>query len=206
MAPSGWLERLRPSPPWQSVLYQALDLETSGLEAQRDEILSVGIVPVRDGIVRFGERFASLVRPRDLSKLSLEGLRAHHILPLDLADAPPLAQVLPEIARRLEGAVLLLHHAAIDLGFLRQAFRVHRLRWPAPAVVDTVALLAKLESRRQFLDAHPEPLPGSLAEARAYFGLPEYPNHEALTDAVATAELFLALRHRLGAKTLRQLR
>jgi DNA polymerase-3 subunit epsilon len=37
-------------------------------------------------------------------------------------------------------------------------------------------------------------------------GLPPYQAHDALTDAVATAELFLVLRHELGARTLRDLR
>ena len=45
----------------------------------------------------------------------------------------------------------------------------------------------------------------NLADARRACGLPDYPAHDALTDAVATAELFLVLRHRLGARTLREL-
>jgi DNA polymerase-3 subunit epsilon len=46
----------------------------------------------------------------------------------------------------------------------------------------------------------------NLTAARHALGLPEYPAHDALTDAIATAELFLVLRHRLGARKLRDLR
>ena len=40
---------------------------------------------------------------------------------------------------------------------------------------------------------------------RALLGLPEYEYHHALHDALATAELFLALRARLRLERLRQL-
>jgi DNA polymerase-3 subunit epsilon len=103
--------------------------------------------------------------------------------------------------------VLLVHHEGVDVAFLRRAFdRVGR-RWPRPPVVDTARLLlahADRERRRR-----PE-LPGvppnvNLAAARRAFGLPEYPVHDALADAMAAAELFLVLRAELGAQTLRDL-
>jgi DNA polymerase-3 subunit epsilon len=46
----------------------------------------------------------------------------------------------------------------------------------------------------------------NLAGARRNHGLPDYQAHDALTDAVATAELFLVLRKVLGARTVRDLR
>jgi DNA polymerase-3 subunit epsilon len=195
------------SPPWDEVLYFALDLETSGLEPRDDEILSLAMVPVRGGVIRCGERFASLVRPADPAGLSQEGLRAHHLLPGELAAAPPFAELLPEVDRRLRGGVLVLHHAPLDLGFLRQAWRRAGRSWPRPRpqVVDTVVLLRRLEVRQRLLTPHPAPLPAALPAARAALGLPPYPHHDALVDAVATAELFLALRARLGARRLREL-
>ncbi len=195
------------SPTWDEVLYVALDLETSGLDPRGDEILSLAMVPIRDGVIRCGERFASLVRPADPAGLSQEGLRAHHLLPADLAAAPPLAELLPEVERQLRAGVLVLHHAPLDLGFLRQAWRASGRRWPRPRpqVVDTVVLLRRLEIRQRLLAPHPAPLAASLPAARAALGLPAYPNHDALIDAVATAELFLVLRARLAARRLREL-
>jgi DNA polymerase-3 subunit epsilon len=46
----------------------------------------------------------------------------------------------------------------------------------------------------------------NLSEARRAHGLPDYQAHDALIDAVSTAELFLVLRQVIGAKTLRDLR
>jgi DNA polymerase III epsilon subunit-like protein len=62
-----------------------------------------------------------------------------------------------------------------------------------------------VDRRRHALDPHAPPLPTALPAAREAFGLPRYHNHRAASDALATAELLLALRSRLGARRLRQL-
>ena len=61
---------------WDEVVFWALDLEMSGLHTGADRILSIGMVPIRQGVIRYGERFYSLVRPPDVNGLSSEGLRA----------------------------------------------------------------------------------------------------------------------------------
>ena len=52
------------SPAWDAVVYWALDLETGGLDPRADPILAVGLVPVREGTIRLGEAFRSLVCPQ----------------------------------------------------------------------------------------------------------------------------------------------
>jgi DNA polymerase-3 subunit epsilon len=108
----------------------------------------------------------------------------------------------------MEEGVLLVHNRAIDVAFLKDAYRRCRAKWPSPHVVDTVDLLVRLERKVKL--QHPE-LPADLPEvnlstAREAHGLPPYQAHDALTDALATAELFLVLRHAIGARTVRDLR
>jgi DNA polymerase-3 subunit epsilon len=119
--------------------------------------------------------------------------------------APSIARVLPEIAARLREGVLLLHFKALDLAFLREAHRRSGTSWPRPRVVDTVDLLLRLHDRQQQWTPHPPAPATGLAAARERLGLPAYPSHDALCDALATAELFLVLRSRLGLCTLRSL-
>lgn len=202
----GWLAQLRRSPAWDEVVYWALDLELSGLKDRTDEILAVGMVPIRQGTIRWGERFYSLARPRNPALVSLEGIPAHHILPGELEGAPPLIELLPQIDSRVAEGVLLVHFASIDLAFLERAHRTHRIDWRRPLVVDTVELLARLHRREHFLSESPAELPTRLDEARRHLGLPPHGAHHALADALATAELFLALRARLDAGTLKELR
>ena len=196
---------LRRSPRWDETTFWALDLETEGLSPARDAVLSVGMVPLRGGVIRAGEAYHTLVRPPSERRPDAGALGAHHLRPLDTRDAPSLGEVLPEIAARIAEGALLLHHAPIDLGFLRRAFKLHGRPWPRPPVVDTVRLLYRLADRQRFLGGGGEEPELNLFAARAQFGLPTYPPHDALTDAIATAELFLALQVRLGARRLSQL-
>lgn len=195
----------RRSPPWDSVTYWALDVETTGLDARRDALIAVGMVPVRHGAIRLGDAWASLVRPGAGVRIPVEAMRAHHIVPGDVQRAPVLTEVLPGVLRRLREGVAIVHHAAIDVAFLKAACRATGLDWPRIPVVDTVDLLWRRARRRRYAtgDAPHDP-ELNLAAARRACGLPAYPAHDATTDAIATAELFLVLRHALGARTVRE--
>lgn len=199
---------LWPSPPWDSLTYWSLDLETGGLDPRADPILSVGMVPVRQGGIRLGEAFASLVRPEEALAIDPDSIRAHQLLPGDVRDAPGLPEVLHEVDSRLREGALLVHQAALDVPFLRRAYRRAGLSWPSPPIVDTVALLIKAAKRARFLDPDAPPIEPelNLSKARRALGLPDYGAHDALTDAVSAAELFLVLRRQVAARTLRDLR
>jgi DNA polymerase III subunit epsilon len=171
----------------------ALDLETGGLDTRRDAIIAVGMVPIRDGAIRLGEAWQTLVAPE--GTVGHASIGAHHIVPSELDGAPPLLDVLREVDARLTEGALLVHGADIDVAFLKRAHKERRLRWPAPKVIDTADLLARAADRRRFLVAHaPEPQL-DLRKARRELGLPDYPAHDALSDAIAAAELYLALRY-----------
>jgi DNA polymerase-3 subunit epsilon len=196
------------SPAWASVVYWSLDIETGGLDARRDPIIALGMLPVRQGVIRLGEAFQTLVQPEAGREIRPESVRAHQLLSGEVRHAPPLGDVLAQVDERLREGALLVHHQAIDVQFLKRAYERLGRRWPKPPVVDTVELLHKLDRKTRFLrpaDASPDPPSTNLTESRRRHGLPDYQAHDALTDAIATAELFLVLRQLLGAKTLRDL-
>jgi DNA polymerase-3 subunit epsilon len=194
------------SPPWDSLVYWSLDLETGGLDPRKDPILAVGMVPIRQGVIRLGESFRSLVRPPAPSAISRASITAHQLVWDEVRWAPEVGEVLRLVDGRLREGVLLVHHAGIDVAFLQRAYRACGMRWPRPPVVDTAELILKAARHDRF--THPErgELPSvNLGAARREAGLPEYQAHDALGDAVATAELLLVLRRRLGAQRLRDL-
>jgi DNA polymerase III subunit epsilon len=190
------------SPPWDSVTYWSIDLETGGFDARQDAILAVGMVPMRGGIIRMREAYRTLVRPEDGRSIDPGSVHAHQLVWGEVRDAPPLSEVLREIDVRLREGVMLVHFRSIEIGFLKRACKRHGLRWAAPRVVDTADLLRRRASM-QNPESSQENLNLNLSEARREFGLPAYQAHDALTDAVATAELFLTLRRVLGAQTVR---
>jgi DNA polymerase III subunit epsilon len=187
-----WLARHRGGP--RHLL--ALDLETTGLDPARAEVIAVGTVPVVDGAVQLGAASATLVRP--VVRSAEEGIVAHHLRPSDVADAPELAAVVPGLLRAIAAAdALLVHHAPLDVAVLRRACATTGLPWPGPPVIDTVDLIARVRARQR-VTARGRRLARDLAGARTALGLPPYPAHDAATDAIATAELYLALQVRLS--------
>ncbi len=192
------------SPRWDQVTYWALDLETGGLDAGRDPVISIGMVPVREGTVRLGEGYRTLVRPEGEAGIDPASVAAHQLVRGDVGSAPRLAEVLPEVERRLREGVLLVHHQSIDVTFLKRDFGRIGLPWPKPRVVDTARLLA-LASRMAEPGLANDQIERNLTLARRKYGLPDYDAHDALLDAVATAELFLVLRKSLGVQRLRDL-
>lgn len=186
--------------PWAEMDCWALDLEMTGLDARRDRIVAVGMVVVRDRAIRVGEAFASLVAAPGSPPSG--GIAAHHLLPSQLAGAPELPAVVAEIDRRLQGGVLVVHAGGVDLPFLRRGYREASWPWPDPPLVDTLALLRRHEAHRLVHDPAEATLPTRLPDVRAHLGLPAHHAHDALSDAVATAEVLLVLAHRLGARTV----
>jgi DNA polymerase III subunit epsilon len=158
-------------------------------------VLSIGTVPVVDDAVLVGAATSTLVRPGRRS--AVEGIAAHHLRPSDVADAPPLSDVLPGLLDAVgvcDG--LLVHHASLDVRVLRRACAATGLRWPDPPLVDTLDLIGRVR-RRERATGSGRRLPRDLEGAREALGLPPHPAHDAVSDAIATAELFLALRARL---------
>lgn len=178
--------------------FVVLDLEMTGLDPQQDQITSLGYVLIRHGRICLQDAHHQLVA---IDGSVAQSAALHGIVDADLDDAAPLDQALATLLDVLGGRVLVLHHAPLDLGFLNAACR--RL-WEAPLVTRVVDTLA-LAHRRHHQGTHREPAEGALRlhALRAQYGLPRYPAHDALSDALATAELFLALvAHRAGKERL----
>ncbi len=172
---------------WRRVDFVALDLETTGLDPAHDEILSVGMVELRGGCIRLDSARHYLVAPdRAVPERSAV---IHQLTDDQVADGRPLGEVLPEVLGRLAGRVLLCHHAAVETGFLDAACRrIYGTAFVA-LVADTEWLIGRWLVQRN------QPLaPGALRlhALRERFNLPRYKAHDALVDALATAELFCA--------------
>ncbi len=174
----------------------ALDLETTGYDPATAEVISIGTVPIVHGAVRIGELNTTLVRPAVGS--AADGIVAHHLRPSEVAVAPPLHQVLPGVLEAIaEADALLVHHAPLDVTVLRRACSALHCTWPKPAIIDTVELIGRCRTRERATGSGRR-IPRDLAGARAAVGLPPHHAHDAGADAVATAELYLALRARLA--------
>jgi DNA polymerase-3 subunit epsilon/ATP-dependent DNA helicase DinG len=169
--------------------YVAVDLETTGLDPEREAIIEIAAITFRGHDIL--DTFDSLVNPgRDIPPFisQLTGITNSMV-----ADAPSLYALRIPLNRVLSDHVLVGHNVEFDLGFLREARLVRGNRR-----IDTVTLASILapEAGRFSL--------GALAE---FLDFPSAGggNHRALVDAEQTVELFLALRERALALSLTQL-
>ena len=181
---------------YRQASYLVLDLETTGLDATRDEVISVGMVAIDHWRVKLSTAQHLLVKPQG----SVSDSAVYHgIVDGQLVDANPFEAVLPSVLAALQGRVLVAHGASIELGFLGAACqRLYGGNLVVPTV-DTMRLgmrLYRLENTSENMTL-PE---GSLRlhTLGEKFGLPAHPAHNALNDAVATAELFLAMASHLA--------
>lgn len=176
-----------PSTPLDELPLLAVDLETTGLDPTRDHVLSVGFVPVDGGeIVLSGARRVIIAADAEVG----QSATVHGLTDDDIAAGAALVVAIEAVLRALRGRVLLAHFARIEDTFLTAACeRLWSARMPS-ARVDTLTLQHRLVASA-FTGDVPE---GGLRlwGARAHFGLPVYRAHDALVDALACAELYLA--------------
>jgi DNA polymerase III subunit epsilon len=182
--------------PWRDVPYAVVDVETTGLEPRRDALLAIGLVEIDAGRVLLERSWRTLVRPPEDAPLRPDAIAATGLLRADTAGAPPEAEVLPELLGRLRGRVLVVHVAEVDVAFLNRALQRHygiRLRGPA---LDTARIAAAQQRDRRMLGDADAPTI-RLRPLCENLGLPVYAEHDALGDALSTAQLFLAQASRL---------
>jgi DNA polymerase-3 subunit epsilon len=174
---------------WREAEYCAIDVETTGLDLDRDSVVSVGSVPIRHGRVIYREHYYSLIRPA--SPVSVAAMRVHYLRPVDLEHAPAADEVARQVARRLDGRIVVAHAAWIERAFLAPLLRHAGARFGA-RVIDTAALARALGYAAGARDGR-EP---SLELLARQLSLPVYQPHHALGDAVTTAAVFLAMATR----------
>lgn len=158
--------------------YVALDVETTGLNPKQDKIIEIGMVKVRSGeIVAELETFVNPGRRLEERIIALTGIQDEQ-----LADAPDIAEVIPEALHFIGDDILVGHGILFDYSFVKKAAVNQRFIFEKKGI-DTLKLaklfLPGLQSR-------------SLAFLCKYYGI-EHNAHRALADAKAAAELYQKL-------------
>ena len=173
--------------PLCDVTFCVIDLETTGGDRNTDVITEIGAIKVRGG--QSLGTFQTLINPGRAIPPSITiitGISDAMVVP-----APRIEQVLPALLEFCGDAVIVGHNVRFDVGFLNAALaRTNRPALTNPAT-DTLAL-----ARRLVRDEVPDCRLGTLATR---FRLDHKPNHRALDDALATADLLHMLIERAAA-------
>ncbi len=162
-------------------VYVTLDLETTGLDPDRDTIIEIGAVKFQGH--RVLDSFQTLVNP--YREIPPAIVRLTGIAQRSVDRAPPFAAVAGELSEFLGALPVVGHHVSFDLGFLaKQGLRLEN------EVYDTWDLAAVVL---------PSSTSYSLSELASGFKAEHRQPHRALSDAQATHGVFVGLLERAGA-------
>ena len=162
-------------------IYIALDVETTGLDTDVDEIIEVAAVKFQGTTVL--ETFQRFVRPQYAVPLKITQFT--HIDPADLDAAEPFAVVKPDLVRFVKTYPIVGHSVGFDLRML--AAQGVAFGQPRYDTFDLATLLLPNQSSY------------SLVAIAAFLGVPHPDAHRALADAETTRAVFVALLERIAA-------
>jgi len=171
-------------------IYVALDIETTGLDPERDAIIEIGAVKFRGQEVL--DTWSSLVNPQRPLPYNIQRLTG--ISPEEADSAPSLFSLLGPLSRFVGHHPLVGHNIAFDLAFLGKhgLFLTHQ-------ALDTFELASSLVL---YIPSH------SLEAMAQTLGVSQEEEHRALADALTTKEVFEALWERalrLDLRTIREI-
>lgn len=101
-----------------------VDLETTGLDASKQEIIQLAAVLLDKKTLKEKESFSSFVKPTAWKKRNLESMAVNRISRDQLKDAPSLKKVISNFITLFGHNVILAHYGGpVDTDFLRAAFK-----------------------------------------------------------------------------------
>ena len=167
------------STPVGSLELLAVDMETTGLDPEKDHILSIGFVPVSGRSIKLAGAQQFVIR----AGVEVgQSATVHGVTDDAIAQGVELEEAVDALLEALRGRVMLAHFARLERRFLST---VCRRLYGVPFACETVDTL-ELQSRLVTSAWRQDPAEGSLRlwAAREKFGLPKYRAHEALTDCL----------------------
>ena len=165
----------------------AVDFETTGLDPAKDQILSVGFISMEQNEIMLSSAYHQIIRAH--GDLKEDNVVIHQITDSAKEQGALLEKVVADLLAALAGKVMLVHFAHIEKNFLERACKQLYGMAPVFPIIDTLAIAKKR------LDKKGLPyLPGELrlSSLRNAHNLPLHYPHNALNDALATAELLMA--------------
>jgi len=166
----------------------SLDIETTGLDSKKDRIVSIGLVQISGLGIKLNTCWHKIIKTN--KELPEKSVVIHNITDDENAAGMTIEDAIAELLKQLKGKVVLVHNSNIEQGFINEVCQKLYQTDFVMRVIDT-QVLAKRSFDRQGRSYKPTEL--RLFNLRKTYKLPPYKAHNALLDAIATAELFLAM-------------
>lgn len=164
----------------------ALDLEMTGIEPAKDQIISIGIAPITNGKICLAQAQHKLLK---IEGSVGQSATIHGVLDNQLKQAVTLEEALHWLLEQATGKIIIAHHAPLDLSFIEHAIKNNFNEKCKLFAFDTLRIERKRLQRRQEIIKDGDL---RLAVCRERYSLPLYNGHNALIDALACGELLMA--------------
>jgi len=192
-AHEGYRALVRTSPPGPATHFEhaelvCLDIETTGLDPATVDMLSIGWVLIRNGRVDLSTAESHVVKPTggDVG----DSPAIHGLTDSVVEQGMSPEEAMERVVEALTGRVLVVHHAGLDKKLLDRLSRKQFGDKLLVPVIDTLALENRHKSRQHHLE---DTRSLRLPDLREHYNLPWYRGHDCLGDAIATAELLIAM-------------
>lgn len=172
---------------FRSLSFLVVDFETTGLEAETNDVLSMGWIEIVNMQIDFASQKHLYIN--NDKYINHETAVINHIVPQMVHHGLNLAEAIDILLDHAKDKILVVHGKVIEKSFLDHYVQT-KFRLPELPLIwlDTL----KIEKWRMLKVEAKIDQDMRLSSVRKRYNLPPYPAHNALIDAIATAELLLA--------------
>lgn len=167
----------------------SVDCETTGLNPRKDDIVSIGAVKIKGSTILTSEAFHVKVKPR--TELAGDSIKIHQIRNSDVAEEGPIRSELPAFLRFVGNRPLVGYWTSFDVRMLnKEIFKMLNITLQNRAID-----VCDMYYERKFGNAPPgTKIDLRFAAILEDLQLPPLQAHDALNDAISTAQIYLVLK------------
>lgn len=169
--------------------YVCLDCETSGLNPQKDEILSIGAVHIKDNKILMRKTFNIFLKPS--KNINVESIKIHHIRPVDLENGIDAQEAIYQLLDFIGSRPIVGYYIKFDVAIIsRYTKEFIGIKLPNKTIEVSSMYYKTIRKRSdyQFVDLRFDTILKKL-------DIPILGKHDALNDALMTAMIFLKLAY-----------
>lgn len=167
----------------------SLDLETTGLNPKKDEILSIGAVKIRENEILLNDSLELFVKPT--KKIDKKSIEIHHIRPCDLENAIDIEEAIKKLLDFIEGRRVVGYYIKFDHEMISK-YTKKMIGCKLPN--ETIELSSMYYKRKRKSSAY-EFVDLKFDTILKELDLPRLYKHDALNDAVMSAMMYLKLKN-----------
>lgn len=164
-----------------------IDLETTGLNVTKHEIIEVGCV-ITTPKLKLIEKFELKIKPEHIENADPISLKINHYNEADWVLGSTLEDVMKTLSKKVKDCIMVGQNVSFDSAFLEYAFSKTKFKNTMHYhKLDTISIAWAKLNKMPDIDHF------SLREMCKYFGIQNEHPHSALSDAYATYELYKKL-------------